>query len=162
MVCRHFVHGTWCTKLLPACATVLLCILTVESAVVYNHLQEVVLLSPVVRLKGRFFYRMADDSLPQWIRTYPEEAAPRTGDGLFPGEVIEVTQVSYFSVHPFELLPLLSTQLHCVLLGALVVCSFFLFSKVVSGSHPHAHYKLYYGVTGSEKPFTCQQVGCAV
>ncbi|CAM9178970.1 unnamed protein product, partial [Hapterophycus canaliculatus] len=44
-------------------------------------------------LKGRFFYRMVDDSLPQWIRTYPEEAAPRTGDGLFPGEVIEVTQV---------------------------------------------------------------------
>lgn len=46
-----------------------------------------------VRLRGRFFYRMVDDSLPQWIRTYPEEAAPRTGDGLFPGEVIEVTQV---------------------------------------------------------------------
>eukprot|EP00903_Cladosiphon_okamuranus_P006607 g6454.t1 len=44
-------------------------------------------------LKGRFFYRMVDDSLPQWIRTYPEEAAPRTGDGLFPGEVIEVEQV---------------------------------------------------------------------
>ncbi|CAN0100971.1 unnamed protein product [Scytosiphon promiscuus] len=44
-------------------------------------------------LKGRFFYRMVDDSLPQWIRTYPEDAAPRTGDGLFPGEVIEVTQV---------------------------------------------------------------------
>lgn len=36
---------------------------------------------------------MVDDSLPQWIRTYPEDAAPRTGDGLFPGEVIEVTQV---------------------------------------------------------------------
>lgn len=36
---------------------------------------------------------MVDDSLPQWIRTYPEEAAPRTGDGLFPGEVIEVAQV---------------------------------------------------------------------
>lgn len=47
----------------------------------------------VCRLKGRFFYRMVDDSLPQWIRTYPENAAPRTGDGLFPGEVIEVTQV---------------------------------------------------------------------
>lgn len=46
-----------------------------------------------IRLKGRFFYRMVDDSLPQWIRTYPEEAAPRTGDGLFPGEVIEVAQV---------------------------------------------------------------------
>lgn len=47
-----------------------------------------------IRLKGRFFYRMVDDSLPQWIRTYPEEAAPRTGDGLFPGEVIEVAQVN--------------------------------------------------------------------
>lgn len=43
--------------------------------------------------KGRFFYRMVEDALPQWIRTYPEEAAPRTGDGLFPAEVIEVTQV---------------------------------------------------------------------
>ncbi|CAM9142326.1 unnamed protein product [Ectocarpus sp. 6 AP-2014] len=41
---------------------------------------------------GRFFYRMVDDALPQWIRTYPEQAAPRTGDGLFPGEVIEVVQ----------------------------------------------------------------------
>lgn len=37
---------------------------------------------------------MVDDSQPQWIRTFPEEAAPRTGDGVFPGEVIEVTQVS--------------------------------------------------------------------
>lgn len=36
---------------------------------------------------------MVDDTLPQWIRTYPEDAAPRTGDGLFPGEVIEVAQV---------------------------------------------------------------------
>ena len=53
--------------------------------------QSVVLFA--IRLKGRFFYRMVDDSLPQWIRTYPEEAAPRTGDGLFPGEVIEVAQV---------------------------------------------------------------------
>lgn len=51
-------------------------------------------------MKGRFFYRMVDDSLPQWIRTYPEEAAPRTGDGLFPGEVIEVTQVRAHVVLP--------------------------------------------------------------
>lgn len=36
---------------------------------------------------------MVEDALPQWIRTYPEDAAPRTGDGLFPGEVIEVSQV---------------------------------------------------------------------
>ena len=47
-----------------------------------------------LRLKGQFFYRMVDGSQPQWIRTFPEEAAPRTGDGVFPGEVIEVTQVS--------------------------------------------------------------------
>lgn len=40
---------------------------------------------------------MVDDSLPQWIRTYPEEAAPRTGDGLFPGEVIEVVQVKTYA-----------------------------------------------------------------
>lgn len=58
----------------------------------------------VVRLKGRFFHRMVDDSLPQWIRTYPEEAAPRTGDGLFPGEVIEVTQVPAFVVAPVGIL----------------------------------------------------------
>lgn len=45
-------------------------------------------------MKGQFFYRMVDDSQPQWIRTFPEEAAPRTGDGVFPGEVIEITQVS--------------------------------------------------------------------
>ncbi|CAM9932796.1 unnamed protein product [Scytosiphon promiscuus] len=44
-------------------------------------------------LKGRFFYRMVPDVLPQWIRSVPEEAAPRTGDGLFPGEVIEIVQV---------------------------------------------------------------------
>ncbi|CAM9169756.1 unnamed protein product [Laminaria digitata] len=43
-------------------------------------------------LKGQFFYRMVDGAQPQWIRTFPEEAAPRTGDGVFPGEVIEVTQ----------------------------------------------------------------------
>lgn len=45
------------------------------------------------RLKGQFFYRMVLGVLPQWIRTYPEDAAPRTGEGLFPGEVIEVDQV---------------------------------------------------------------------
>jgi ABC-type oligopeptide transport system ATPase subunit len=40
----------------------------------------------------RVFYRMVDNALPQWIRTYPEVDAPRTGDGLFPGEIIEVAQ----------------------------------------------------------------------
>lgn len=47
------------------------------------------------RLKGQFFYRMVPRVLPQWIRTYPEDAAPRTGEGLFPGEIIEVDQVLY-------------------------------------------------------------------
>eukprot|EP00903_Cladosiphon_okamuranus_P015046 g13919.t2 len=42
---------------------------------------------------GRFFYRMVEGSVPQWILTHPMGKAPRTGDGLFPGEVIEVTQV---------------------------------------------------------------------
>ena len=41
----------------------------------------------------RSFYRMLAGSPPQWILTYPEEAAPRTGDGLFPGDVVEVVQV---------------------------------------------------------------------
>lgn len=45
------------------------------------------------RVNVRSFYRMLDDSPPQWILTHPEEAAPRTGDGLFPGDVVEVVQV---------------------------------------------------------------------
>eukprot|EP00904_Undaria_pinnatifida_P011109 jgi/Undpi1/7128/HiC_scaffold_22.g09602.m1 len=43
--------------------------------------------------RGRFFYRMVEGSTPQWILTHPMAKAPRAGDGLFPGEVIEVTQV---------------------------------------------------------------------
>lgn len=39
---------------------------------------------------------MVEGSVPQWILTHPMGKAPRTGDGLFPGEVIEVTQVSRF------------------------------------------------------------------
>ncbi|CAN0285780.1 unnamed protein product [Ectocarpus sp. 12 AP-2014] len=35
---------------------------------------------------------------PQWIRSFPEEEAPRTGEGLFPGEVVEIVQVICFSV----------------------------------------------------------------
>lgn len=46
------------------------------------------------RRRGRFFYRMVEGSVPQWILTHPMAKAPRAGDGLFPGEVIEVTQVS--------------------------------------------------------------------
>lgn len=45
------------------------------------------------RANVRSFYRMLADSPPQWILTYPEEAAPRTGDGLFPKDVVEVVQV---------------------------------------------------------------------
>ncbi|CAM9467577.1 unnamed protein product, partial [Ectocarpus fasciculatus] len=41
----------------------------------------------------RFFYRMVAGARPQWILTYPEEAAPRTGDGLFEGDAIDVVQV---------------------------------------------------------------------
>lgn len=41
----------------------------------------------------RGFYQMLPNAMPQWIRTYPLDAAPRTGDGIFPGEVIEVIQV---------------------------------------------------------------------
>lgn len=37
---------------------------------------------------------MVEGSVPQWILTHPMTKAPRTGDGLFPGEVVEVTQVS--------------------------------------------------------------------
>lgn len=41
----------------------------------------------------RSFYRMLADSPSQWILTHPEEAAPRTGDGLFPEDVVEIVQV---------------------------------------------------------------------
>eukprot|EP00903_Cladosiphon_okamuranus_P006316 g6191.t2 len=43
-------------------------------------------------VKVRAFYRMLPGSPSQWILTYPEEAAPRTGDGLFPGDIVEVVQ----------------------------------------------------------------------
>lgn len=45
-----------------------------------------------IRVNVRSFYRMLADSPPQWILTYPQEAAPRTGGGLFPGDVIDVVQ----------------------------------------------------------------------
>lgn len=47
------------------------------------------------RTTGQFFYKMAPDAKPYfvWIRAYPEIESPRTGEGLFAGEVIEVTQV---------------------------------------------------------------------
>eukprot|EP00611_Tribonema_gayanum_P023585 TRINITY_DN4993_c0_g1_i2.p1 TRINITY_DN4993_c0_g1~~TRINITY_DN4993_c0_g1_i2.p1 ORF type:complete len:285 (+),score=71.93 TRINITY_DN4993_c0_g1_i2:149-1003(+) len=40
----------------------------------------------------REFLRMVDDSPSQWIRAFPESDAPRTGEGLFAGNVIEVVQ----------------------------------------------------------------------
>eukprot|EP00752_Nemacystus_decipiens_P008749 g7810.t1 len=40
----------------------------------------------------RSFYRMLAGSPSQWILTYPEETAPRTGEGLFAGDIIEVVQ----------------------------------------------------------------------
>lgn len=45
------------------------------------------------RRRGRFFYRMVEGSTAQWILAFPTTKSPRTGDGLFPGEVIEVAQV---------------------------------------------------------------------
>lgn len=47
----------------------------------------------VRRTKGRFFYGMPETGASQWIYTHPEDGAPRTGEGIFPMEVIEVTQV---------------------------------------------------------------------
>ncbi len=41
----------------------------------------------------RFFGRMPEDSTPQWISTLPEEGAPRTGEGVFSSEILEVVQV---------------------------------------------------------------------
>lgn len=38
---------------------------------------------------------MAKGVPPQWIRMFPLLEAPRTGDGLFEGEVIEVAQVGH-------------------------------------------------------------------
>lgn len=46
------------------------------------------------RVKGRFFYGMPYNGSSQWIYTHPEEGAPRTGEGVFRMEVIEVVQVS--------------------------------------------------------------------
>lgn len=45
------------------------------------------------RTEGRFFYGMPESGASQWIYTHPEEGAPRTGEGIFPMEVVEVVQV---------------------------------------------------------------------
>lgn len=42
----------------------------------------------------QLFYQMDADAKPQWVVAYPEADSPRTGDGLFAGEIIEVLQVS--------------------------------------------------------------------
>lgn len=56
-----------------------------------------------IRVNVRSFYRMLAGSPPQWILTYPEDAAPRTGDGLFPGDVVEVVQVrSRYSTYTYR------------------------------------------------------------
>lgn len=36
---------------------------------------------------------MPETGASQWIYTHPEEGAPRTGEGIFPMEVVEVVQV---------------------------------------------------------------------
>lgn len=41
---------------------------------------------------------MPETGASQWIYTHPEEGAPRTGEGVFPMEVIEVTQVKIGAV----------------------------------------------------------------
>lgn len=46
------------------------------------------------RITLQSFYQMDVDATPQWVIAYPEADSPRTGDGLFAGEVIEVLQVS--------------------------------------------------------------------
>ncbi|KAG5175947.1 P-loop containing nucleoside triphosphate hydrolase protein [Tribonema minus] len=38
------------------------------------------------------FFRAIEASTPQWVRAFPELDAPRTGDGVVPGEVVEVEQ----------------------------------------------------------------------
>eukprot|EP00752_Nemacystus_decipiens_P009380 g8383.t1 len=43
--------------------------------------------------EGRFFYGMPESGASQWIYTHPEEGAPRTGEGIFPMEVVEVVQL---------------------------------------------------------------------
>lgn len=45
------------------------------------------------RTEGRFFYGMPESGASQWIYTHPEDGAPRTGEGIFPMEVVEVVQV---------------------------------------------------------------------
>lgn len=48
------------------------------------------------RTEGRFFYGMPASGASQWIYTHPEEGAPRTGEGIFPMEVVEVVQVGWW------------------------------------------------------------------
>lgn len=54
---------------------------------------------------------MPESGASQWIYTHPEEGAPRTGEGIFPMEVIEVTQVDGKYNYDALLLPLKNTTL---------------------------------------------------
>lgn len=47
-----------------------------------------------LRGDDQVFYRMLPDAPAQWILAFPGEAAPRTLEGLFEGEVVEFVQVS--------------------------------------------------------------------
>lgn len=52
------------------------------------------------RTEGRFFYEMPETGASQWIYTHPVEGAPRTGEGIFPSEVVEVVQVGDLPARP--------------------------------------------------------------
>lgn len=55
------------------------------------------------RTRGRYFYGMPEAGASQWIYTHPEEKAPRTGEGIFPLEVVEVIQVMQGRGSPLKL-----------------------------------------------------------
>ncbi|CAM9568889.1 unnamed protein product [Phaeothamnion confervicola] len=42
---------------------------------------------------GQFLYQMVETAAPQWIRTDPDHFAPYTGEGIFPGDTVEVVQI---------------------------------------------------------------------
>ena len=65
----------------------------IPSNVIYLYTPCGVIWSKLARTLGTFFFRMALGARPQWIRSFPLVESPRTGEGLFEGEVIEVTQV---------------------------------------------------------------------
>lgn len=56
---------------------------------------------------GCFFYGMPETGSPQWIYTHPVDGAPRTGQGIFPSAIIEVTQVRVSRCSPSPSRPVL-------------------------------------------------------